>query len=119
MKRKMSENSLKNLEKRKSFSKDNVEFALKAQEKSVAKRKENRTFKEICEIIAKMPDKETGKTNEEAAVVAMFERAKKGDVSAFATIRDTMGQKPTDKQILEASGFSVVINNKARDVKRD
>ena len=38
----MNENSLKNLEKRKSFSKDSVDVALECQAKSVAKRKENR-----------------------------------------------------------------------------
>lgn len=51
-KRQLSENSLKNLEKRKSFSKDNVEFALAAQTKSAEKRKENKaldnTIERIC-----------------------------------------------------------------------
>lgn len=50
-KRKMSENSLKNLEKGKPFSSDCEEIARKAQEKSVEKRKENKAFSEACKII--------------------------------------------------------------------
>ena len=46
----VSEKSLKNLEKRKSFSKDNVEFALECQKKSVEARKENKAFSEACRI---------------------------------------------------------------------
>ena len=38
-KRQLSENSLKNLEKRKSFSKDNVEFILECQRKGAENRK--------------------------------------------------------------------------------
>lgn len=41
-KRQMSENSLKNLEKRKSFSANDVEFAKECQKKSVAARLENK-----------------------------------------------------------------------------
>ena len=97
-KRKMSENSLKNLEKRKSFSKDNVEFALNAQKKSVAKRKENQTLAELMKIELQLPDEDTGEMNNIAITKAMIVKAKKGDVSAYQTIRDTIGEKPTDKQ---------------------
>lgn len=50
-KRKMSENSLKNLETEKyKFSKDRPEIAQINQVKSVEKRKENKAFAEACKI---------------------------------------------------------------------
>lgn len=50
-KRKMSENSLKNLETEKyKFSKDCPEIAQRNQIKSVEKRKENKAFAEACRI---------------------------------------------------------------------
>lgn len=61
-------------------------------------RAEKKTFAQLFEVYAKMPDEETGELNEIAVVNAMFKKAKNGDVSAFTAIRDTMGQKPTDKQ---------------------
>ena len=48
-KRKMSENSLKNLEKGTPFSTDCVEVARKAQKKSVKKRAENKTLMQVAE----------------------------------------------------------------------
>lgn len=102
-KRKMSENSLKNLEKRKSFSKDNVDFALECQKKSVEKRKENQTLADLMKIELQLPDEETGEINNIAITKAMVNKAKKGDVSAYQTIRDTIGEKPTDKQELTGS----------------
>lgn len=97
-KRKMSENSLKNLEKRKSFSKDDVEFALNAQKKSVAKRKENQTLAELMKIELMLPDEVSGEINNIAITKAIISKAKNGDVSAYQTIRDTIGEKPVDKQ---------------------
>jgi len=102
-KRKMSENSLKNLEKRKSFSKDDVEFALNAQKKSVAKRKENQTLAELLKIELLLPDEETGEMNNIAMTKAILKKAKNGDVSAYQTIRDTIGEKPTDKKEIQGS----------------
>lgn len=97
-KRKMSENSLKNLEKRKSFSKDDVDFALNAQKNSVKKRKENQTLAELMKIALLLPNEETGEVNNIAITNALIAKAIKGDVSAYQTIRDTIGEKPTDKQ---------------------
>lgn len=98
-KRKMSENSLKNLETEKyKFSKDCPEIAQINQIKSVEKRKENQTLAELMKIALTLPNEETGETNNIAITNALINKAAKGDVSAYQTIRDTIGEKPTDKQ---------------------
>lgn len=99
VKRKMSENSLKNL-KPNTF--NDCEIAKKAQEKSVAKRKENQTLAELLKIALLLPNEETGETNNIAITNALINKASKGDVNAYTTIRDTIGEKPVDKQ--EVSG---------------
>lgn len=99
MKRKMSENSLKNLEManpKNNF--NNSEVARKAQAKSVESRKRNQTLAELMKIELMLPDEESGEMNNIAITKAMITKAKKGDVTAYQTIRDTIGEKPTDKQ---------------------
>lgn len=98
MKRKMSENSLKNLKKGKPFSADCKEIAREAQKLSVQKRKENQSLADLMKIELQLPDEETGEMNNIVITKAMVTKAKKGDVSAYQTIRDTIGEKPTDKQ---------------------
>jgi len=99
-KRKMTESQLANL-KPNSF--NNREIAKKAQKKSVEKRKENKTLAQLLEIALKLQNEETGEVNEIAMTNAIIKRAIKGDVSAYTVIRDTMGQKPTDKQEITGS----------------
>ena len=45
-------------------------------------------------------NEETGEQNDVAMTLALIEKAKKGDVSAYTTIRDTLGEKPADKQFV-------------------
>lgn len=116
-KRKMSENSLKNLEKRKSFSKDNVEFALSCQKKSVEKRKENQSLAALMKIELQLPDEETGVINNIVITKAMITKAKNGDVSAYQTIRDTIGEKPTDKQEITTNQPAVNLTINKADIK--
>lgn len=94
-KRKMSENSLKNL-KPNTF--NDSEIAKKAQKKSVESRKKNQTLAELMKIALSLPNEETGEVNNIAITNALINKAIKGDVSAYQTIRDTIGEKPTDKQ---------------------
>ena len=97
-KRKMSENSLKNLETEKyKFSKDNPEIAQNNQKKSVAKRKQNQTLAELIKIALKLQDEETGETNDLTITNALIKQAKNGNVKAYEVIRDTIGEKPTEK----------------------
>lgn len=48
-------------------------------------------------------------TTEQAMVLAMINKAMSGDVSAFVAIRDTLGEKPTDK--VEVSNEVVILND--------
>lgn len=45
-----------------------------------------------------------GITNADAIAMAITEKAKRGDVQAFATLRDTVGEKPVDRANVEHSG---------------
>ena len=89
-KRKMSENSLKNLEKGTPFTKDDVELARKANEKSHEVKREKKALRE--ELILLLSQ---GKTQEKMSL-AIIEEAIKGNVKAFEVIRDTIGEKPKD-----------------------
>lgn len=98
-KRKMTEKQLANLQTDKyKFSKDNPEIAQKNQKKSVESRKKNQTLAELLKIALALPNEETGEINNIAITNAIINKAIKGDVSAFQTIRDTIGEKPTDRQ---------------------
>ena len=88
-KRKMSENSLKNLEKGKE-TQFNGETAVKAQAKSAEVQREKRALRE--ELILLLSQ---GKTQEKMSL-AIIEEAIKGNVKAFEVIRDTIGEKPKD-----------------------
>ena len=96
----MNENSLKNLEKRKSFSKDSVDVALECQAKSVAKRKENRLMKQVAaEALVK---KFKGVEFQEASIKIFIEYclSNEADIDTMLRIitflRDTAGQKPKE-----------------------
>lgn len=108
-KRKMSENSLKNLEKANPLNNfNNSEVARKAQEKATEVKREKKALKEELLLLLS-----TGKTQEKISL-ALIEEAIKGNVKAFEVIRDTIGEKPVNKQ--EVSGVnipSVVINREA------
>lgn len=98
-KRKMTEKQLANLQTDKyKFSKDNPEIAQNCQKKSVEKRKENQSLAELLKIALTLQNEETGEINNIAITNAIINKAAKGDVSAYQTIRDTIGEKPTDKQ---------------------
>lgn len=102
-KRKMTEAQLANLQTEKyKFSKDKPEIAQRNQQKSVESRKRNQTLAELLKIALLLPNEETGETNNVAITNALINKAKKGDVNAYTTIRDTIGEKPVDKQ--EVSG---------------
>ena len=105
----MSENSLKNLEKanpKNNF--NNSEVARKAQEKATEVKREKKALKEELMLLLSQ-----GKTQERISL-ALIEEAIKGNVKAFEVIRDTIGEKPVNKQ--EVSGVSipsVIINRES------
>ena len=94
-------------------------------------RKEKKALKETLETLLAMPMKNgksidveeiqsiaavKGKniTMQEAIMVAMLNKAAKGDVRAAEYVRDTIGQKPSDKMKLEAD---VSMNDKLKEVE--
>lgn len=82
------------------------EMAKELQKKSVAKRKENqekeKTFKAMLLLALDQKSAKTGKTKREEINDAIIKKALSGDTKAFEIIRDTVGEKPTDK--IEQSG---------------
>ena len=96
----MNENSLKNLEKRKSFSKDDVEFSLECQKKGVAKRKENKLMKQVAaEALVK---KFKGVEFQQLSIEKLTEYCLSIDadvdtvLKVLIFLRDTAGQKPKE-----------------------
>lgn len=86
----MAESSLENLKKGKPFSSDNEEMARKAQEKSVASRKQRKMLKDELMLILESEDIQN------RISLALVDKALAGDVRAFEVIRDTIGEKPKD-----------------------
>ena len=66
--------------------------------KSGEKRRERKKFKELLEIALQLPNEESGEQNDFAIIAALIKKAANGDTKAFELIRDTIGEKPTDKQ---------------------
>lgn len=69
------------------------EISRKGGIKSGESRRQRKTFKE--ELIALL---ETNDNNKKISI-ALLKKALKGDIQAFTTIRDTIGEKPVDKSI--------------------
>jgi len=72
------------------------EIQSKAGKKSGEVRAARKTFKEELLKQLEMQSK-TGTSNNEAITQAILQRALRGDTKAFEIIRDTIGEKPTDK----------------------
>jgi hypothetical protein len=121
MKRKISENSLKNLEKGKPFDANNADIARSAQEKSVKKRKENQALADLLKMALLLVDDESGEINQIAITNSLIKRAISGDVKAFEVIRDTIGEKPVVKQEIDGTlqTPTVIINREPVYVESD
>lgn len=91
------------------FSKEEMSRGGKASAKA---QKERKMIKDNIELLLSLPIK-SNKTKEQlkalgidddemnnqmALVIAMYQKALKGDVQAFNTLRDTIGQKPIEVQ---------------------
>lgn len=42
---------------------------------------------------------------------ALIKKATKGDVSAYLAIRDTLGEKPSEKQEIAAKGINIIVGS--------
>ncbi|MBQ9452366.1 MAG: hypothetical protein IJU65_03615 [Desulfovibrio sp.] len=67
--------------------------------KSGEARRRKRTLRELLEVL--LETKQGDMTTAEAITIALAEKALSGDVKAFETIRDTIGQKPVEKKAVE------------------
>lgn len=67
---------------------------------SGAARREKRTLRAVLEVLLDRKLDGSSLTGREAVAVALFEKAMSGDVKAFQELRDTVGEKPVDKQEL-------------------
>lgn len=78
--------------------KERKELAQKAGKKSGEARREKKKLRELLEMALELTDPATGLSNEMAITQALIKQAKKGNVMAYITIRDTKGEKPIEKQ---------------------
>lgn len=79
--------------------------------KSGEVRRERKKLKELLEIALLLADEGTGEQNDMSITTALIKKATKGDVSAYLAIRDTLGEKPVDKQEISAKGINVVVGS--------
>ena len=77
--------------------------------KSGEVRRERKKLKELLEIALSLPDEETGEQNDMSMTCAIVREAKKGNVTAYLAIRDTLGEKPTEKVDVDAKGINIVV----------
>lgn len=105
--------NIENLKPNTTLSKEEaVEMGRKGGIASGKARKEKKLIKDNIELLLGLPIKnrkikeqlaevgidETEMNNQMAMVIAMYQKALKGDVQAFNTLRDTLGQKPVEVQ---------------------
>lgn len=84
------------------------ELAKKAGIASGKKRAARKTLKEELLLLLN-----SGNTQEKISL-ALIEKALQGDIKAFEVIRDTVGEKPANKQEVNGiSGVSVIVNRQA------
>ena len=76
--------------------------------KSAAKRKERKALKELLEIALQQPNEETGEQNQIAITASLIKQAIKGNISAYITIRDTIGEKPTEKSQIDFTPVTII-----------
>ncbi len=68
-------------------------------------RRRKREFRKVLEELLVMDSSELeGRSNIEAICVSLMQKAQAGDVGAATWVRDTAGQKPTDKVDQQISG---------------
>lgn len=80
-----------------------------AQKRSAAKRKENRTLKEI------MREELKKKGRKEAGILAIIEKYEKGDLAAFDRVRDLLDEKD-DENRMTAPTFNLVVPTETADL---
>jgi hypothetical protein len=86
----------------------------KGGKKSGEKRREKKLLKEELMLLLAQGDTQS------KISLALIEEAIKGNVKAFEVIRDTIGEKPINKQeVTGVTGMNVIINREAVQVESD
>ena len=108
----MSMPNIDNLKPRTTLSKEEAkEMGSKGGKASVKKRRERKAMKECFEMVLGLPLKDAKSrekiknlgikdkdiNNQVAIIVSMVNEALKGNVKAYESIRDTIGERPTEK----------------------
>ena len=83
------------------------ENARKAGKASAAARRERKTFHDgllflLNEPLKDKDGKATGKNTQDMIIAALVKKAANGDTRAFEIIRDTIGEKPDSKLVMDA-----------------
>ena len=81
------------------------ELAKKGGIKSGEKRRERKQLKEELLLLLETNN------NQEQISIALIEKAKSGDVRAFEMIRDTIGEKPLDKQEIKNTTPIIIVDD--------
>jgi len=104
--------NIDNLKPRTTLSKEEAkEMGSKGGKASVKKRRERKAMKECFEMVLGLPLKDAKSrekiknlgikdkdiNNQVAIIVSMVNEALKGNVKAYESIRDTIGERPTEK----------------------
>jgi hypothetical protein len=77
-------------------------------------RRKKKMLGELLEIALALPCRDADGDNWNAITVALIQKAAAGDTKAYEIIRDTIGQKPTDKLEAEMKGdidINVTVGN--------
>ena len=105
-------NNIENLQPRTELSKEEAkEMGRKGGIASGKARREKKLIKDSIELLLDLPIKnskikqqlkelgidEDEMNNQTAMVIAIYQKALKGDVQAFNTLRDSVGQKPVER----------------------
>lgn len=77
-------------------------LAVKAGKASGAARKRRKALKELLEI-ALQTEVSADQTAAEAVTAALIHKAMEGDTKAFEVIRDTVGEKPTERSQIQGN----------------
>lgn len=104
----MNEKNLKPIKKGQLSKEEAKRRASNGGKKSVEKRRERKKLKELLEIALQLQNEETGEQNDITITSALIKKAAKGDVNAYITIRDTLGEKPVDKQEIEFPVVNII-----------
>ena len=88
---------------------DQRKIAKKGGKKSGESRRNKKTLRELLEIALSLKDEFSGEELKFELVKSLIEQAIKGNIKAFEVIRDTIGEKPTDKQNVTYTQPQIVV----------